>query len=157
MPHFEDSSGEHARVAAQIDADVGVEHVADVYARALLAAAENAGFTQTVLDEFDALVSDVLDRHPKFEAVLVSALISDEEKVGIVERLLGGRVSATFANCLKVIARHGRLDCLRAIHRRVKVLYDEWRGRIQVQVSTAAPVSDALATRIAENLRATFG
>ena len=55
------------RPAAEIEADVGVEHVADVYAKALLGAAETAGQTDAVLDEFDALVADVLDRSPQFE------------------------------------------------------------------------------------------
>ena len=32
---------------------------------------------------------------------------------------------------LKVVARHGRLDCLRAIHRRARVLEDKLRNRVR--------------------------
>ena len=40
MAESRDITAEHARTAAQIEADVGVEHIADVYAKALLDAAE---------------------------------------------------------------------------------------------------------------------
>jgi F-type H+-transporting ATPase subunit delta len=157
MAEFDDVTAEDARTAAQIEADVGVEHIADVYAKALLAAAENAGLTQTVLDELHAVVTEVLDRFPKFGAILASGLISEEEKVGMVDRLFRGRVSDTLANFLKVVAHHGRLDCLRVILQQLKLLYDELRGRVQVQVATAAPLSGELAQRIADVLRTKLG
>jgi len=153
MAESKDITGEHAQTAAQIDADVGVEHIADVYAKALLSAAEGAGFTRTVLEEFDSLIAEVLDSFPKLEAILASGLVSIDEKAGILERLFDGRMSPTFVNFLKVVARHDRLDCLRVIHCRLGVLYDELQGRVQVQVATAAPVGDELAAGIAEKLR----
>lgn len=157
MAEFDDLSAEHSRTAAQIDADAGAEHIADVYAKALLGAAESAGFTLTVLDEFDSLISHVLDRFPKLEAILASDLVSSDEKARIVDRVLGGRASPTFVNFLKVLARHGRLGCLRAIHRRMGTLYDELRGRVRVEVTTAAPVRDDLAAGIGQSIRTAFG
>ena len=56
-----------AQRAAEMAADVGVEHVADVYAEALLGAADTAGQTGAVLDELDDLVAEVLDPHPGLE------------------------------------------------------------------------------------------
>ena len=56
MAESDDFQAEHAQTAARIDPDVGVEHIADVYAKALLGAAENAGRTDAVLDEFGRLV-----------------------------------------------------------------------------------------------------
>jgi F-type H+-transporting ATPase subunit delta len=152
-----DINAEHAQVAAQIQADVGVEHIAHVYAEALLGAAEKAGQTPTVLDEFDSLVADVLNRHPKLETILSSALISHEEKVGILDRVFGRRASPTMLNFLKVVSHHGRLDCLRAIHVQAHKLYDKVRGRVQVELTTAAPVTDELAGRIVAGMRGAVG
>src|SRR5574340_1799768 len=120
MHESEDYAAEDARTAAQMEADVGVEHIADVYAKALLGAAEGAGVTAEVLSEFNSLVEDLLDRFPRFDAVLASVLVSAEEKAESLERVLGGRASPCFLNFLKVLARHGRLDCLRAIHLQVR-------------------------------------
>lgn len=157
MAESKDLTAEHARAAAQIEADVGVEHIANVYAKALLDTTEKAGQTVAALDEFDAVVSKVLDRFPKLEAVLVSILVSPEEKLAVIDRVLGGRVSPTLVNFLKVVARHGRLDCLRAIHCQTHALYEKHRGRIPVRLTTAAPLSPASAEHIAEGLRAKLG
>ena len=74
-----------------------------------------------MIDEFDAVMAEVLDRFPKLEAVLASVLVSPEEKSAVIDRVLGGRVSPMLVNFLKVVAHHGRLDCLRAIHRQTHV------------------------------------
>ena len=116
MSESRDITAEHARAAAQMEADVGVEHIADVYAKALLDATEQAGQTAAVIEEFDAVMADVIDRFPKLEAVFDSILVLPEEKAALIDRTLGGRVSPMLVNFLKVVARHGRLDCLRAIH-----------------------------------------
>ncbi len=157
MSEFDDQNAEHTQAAAQIESDRGVEHIADVYARALLGAAESAGFTQTVLDEFDALIVDVLGRFPKLDAIFASGLISPDQKIGVIDRVFGERFSATFIHFLKVVARHGRLDCLRAIHRRTGELLDELLGRVRVDVTTAAPFGDSLAESIKQNLHAALG
>jgi F-type H+-transporting ATPase subunit delta len=148
-----DITAEHARIAAQMEADVGIEHVANVYAKALLGATERAGQTESVIEDFDAVVAEMVGRFPKLEAVLDSALVRPEEKAALIDRILGGRVSPVLANFLKVVARHGRLDCLRAIHQQTHALYDKLRRRIPVQLTTAAPVDPAMVGRIAENLR----
>ena len=153
MSEADDLTAEHARAAAQLDADVGVEPIARVYAQALLGAAEKAGRSEQVLEEFDRLMGDVLARFPKLEAVLRSGLVSVEEKAGILDRVFGGRISPLLLNFLKVVAGRGRLDCLAAIHHQARRLQQQRRGLVRVDVTTAAPLGSELADRIAESLR----
>ena len=141
MAESRDVTAQDARTAAQIEADVGVEHIGDVYARGLLGAAEAAGQTAAVVAEFDAVVDEVLNRFPRLETVWASALVSPDDKAGIIDRVLGGRMSPLMVNFLKVVARHGRLDCLRAIHAETHVLYDKLKNRIRVRLTTAAPLA----------------
>ena len=141
------------QAATETASDVGMEHIAHVYAEALLGAAETAGQTEAVLDEFDDLMAEVLDSSPQFERVLASGLIPHEEKVGILDRVLGGRASPTMLNFLKVLSRHDRLDCLRAIHRQVRTLHERFHGRVPVRVTTASPVDDQVAERIVRSVR----
>jgi F-type H+-transporting ATPase subunit delta len=148
----DDSQARDARAAA--NADVGVEHVGAVYAEAFLGAAETAGLTESLLAQFDSLLADVLDPFPKLEEILASALVAHDEKADILDRTLGRQASPVFLNFLKVVARHGRLDCLRVIHRQTHELYDRMRGRVPVRVTTASPLAGELAGRIAQNLRA---
>jgi F-type H+-transporting ATPase subunit delta len=157
MAESQDITAEHARVAAQMEADVGVEHIANVYAKALLDTAEQAGQTAAVFDEFDAVAAEMVGRFPKLEAILDSILVLPEEKAALIDKIMGGRVSPLMVNFLKVVARHGRLDCLRAIHCQAHAMYDKLRGRVPVRLTTAAPVDPAMAGRIVENLRAKIG
>jgi F-type H+-transporting ATPase subunit delta len=141
-----------AQFAAEFDPDVGAEQVAAIYAEAVFNAAESAGAAESVLAEFDSLIVDVLNRQPKFEEILGSALIGHDEKAGILDRAFGSTASTMMVNFLKVVSRHGRLECLRAIHRQVHAVYDKARGRVPVELVTATPVSDAEAAAIAKNL-----
>lgn len=142
-----------AQLAAQIDADVGVQHVGAVYGAAFLGAAEKAGQTDALLAEFDSLLADVLDRFPRLEQLLGSGLVSHDETAEVLDRTLGAQASPLLLDFLKVVSRHGRLDCLRAIHQQVHELYDRMRGQMTVQVSTATPLSGDMAGRIAQNLK----
>jgi F-type H+-transporting ATPase subunit delta len=157
MAESQDLTAEHARTAAQIEADVGVEHIARVYAKALVGATEHAGQTDAVIDEFDAVVADVLNRYPQLEAVLASPLVSEEEKSGAIDRVLSGRVSPVLVDFLKVVARHGRLDCLRAIYQEAHATIDELRNRIPVRLTTAEPLVAEELQRVADGLRAKLG
>jgi F-type H+-transporting ATPase subunit delta len=109
------------------------------------------------LDEFDAVVRDVLDAHPGFEQLMASAMLSAEEKSGLLDRVFAGRASELMINFLKVVARHGRLDCLRAINRAAGRLRDERRNRVQVEVTTAAPLDAAAQRTLSTALRAKLG
>ena len=149
----EDRSARDARLAAEVQPDVDIEQVAEVYAEAFLGVAQRAGQPQALLDEFDSLLTDVLDRFPTLEKILASAQVSHEEKLGILDRALGGRASGPLLNFLKVVSRRGRLDSLRPIHRHVRAMYERMLGQVHVRLATAQPIPDALADRIAERLR----
>ncbi|MBN1910791.1 MAG: ATP synthase F1 subunit delta [Pirellulales bacterium] len=153
----EDRTARDAQWAAERDVDVPREHVGDVYAEAFLGAAENVSASGALVDVFDSFVDDMLDPFPQFEEVLASRLISHEEKLGILDRVLGPRVPVLFLNFLKVVSRHDRLDCLRAIHRQAHVLYDKLRNRVPVELTTPVEIDDALAQRVADKLRELIG
>jgi F-type H+-transporting ATPase subunit delta len=136
------------------EVDVGAYHLGMVYAKALLGAAEKAGNTDEVLAELDALVDDVLRRHPQLDAALATAMITNENKATIVDRVFAGRVTTVFLNFLKVVAGHGRGGCLRAIRKAARDLLDQKLGRVRVRLTTAAPFDDELARRIENQLRA---
>ncbi len=157
MPNPADPTAEHARAAAEIEANVGAERIANVYAAALLGATEKAGDTETVLDEFDALLDDVFARFPGVEDVLGSALVSHEEKTVLLDGVFQGKLSSRFLDFLKVLSRHGRLDCLRPVRRQARIQVDRLRGRVRVRLSTATPLADAVADTLIENLRKLLG
>jgi F-type H+-transporting ATPase subunit delta len=137
--------------------DPAKQRLGTVYAKALLGASEKAGQTDRVLEELDSLVTDVLDKLPDFEEALRTPRIGPEEKVQLISRVFGSRVSPLTLNFLKVVAQHERLDTLRAIQRAARKLANEMRNRIEVLVETAAPISNQLRATISSRLQQVLG
>lgn len=133
----------------------GVDHKTSrlgvVFAQALIGAAGKEA--DSVIGELDALVNDVLDRHPELETALGSNLISNEDKYKIVDHAFTGRVSTTLSNFLKVVVEHGRGEVLRAVQEAAHDLLDAAHRRVRVQVTTATPLDDASARQIVDTLR----
>jgi len=132
--------------------DAGREHLGHVYGQALLGAAEKAGVTEQVMAELDSLVDDVLEKLPNLRNVFAAPKVTAEEKERILDKILGG-ASRVLLQGLKVMARHGRLDCVRDVRLAFRKLLNELRGRVEVLVRVATPISDAQLGQIADKLR----
>jgi len=130
--------------------DVDIEKLARVYAQAGLGAAGDA--VDGLMDELNSLVSDVLDKFPELEQMFGSALVSQEEKLGMLDRVFGGRLSVATLNFLKVLAKHDRLGMLRHVVRSADQLWQEQSGRMPVKVQSAVPLDKTLM----QELRATL-
>src|SRR3954453_17630187 len=89
--------------------DVSRQHLGNVYAKALLAAAEKAGQADQVVGELESLVFDVLNKLPKLDTIIKTPRLTHEERLPILERAFGGRVSPTTLPFLQVVSRHGRV------------------------------------------------
>ena len=137
--------------------DPGRQQIGTVYAKAILGAAEKQGLTDEVLEELQSLIEDVLDKLPQLREALQSPRLDAEQKIALLDRAFGGRMQPLLLTSLKVLARHGRLDCLRAILSEAHKLYNEIRGRIEVRVRTATPISAALREQITQRLTAMLG
>lgn len=139
------------------DIDPALQQLGGVYAKALLAATEKVGQSEAVLEELDSFVSDVLEKNPKFEDLLVSAIVSAEEKERILGRTVGNQASKLFGNFLKILARNGRLDAVRAVQRAAHDQLNQLRGRVRVDVTSAAPLNDQLTQQLTDRLRGMLG
>lgn len=132
--------------------DPAAQQIGTVYAQSLVAAAEEAGETQSVLEEFDSFIDDVLDNQPRFAEVLASVLVAADEKISLLDKVLASQASKTFLNFLKVVAKHGRLDYLHSMRQAAHAVYDEARGHISIEVRTATELDDASAEKIRTTL-----
>jgi len=137
--------------------DSGREHVGAVYAKALLGAAVTAGEAAAVVEELDSFVDDVLDRLPIFEATLASPRVPAEAKLALLDKGLAGRMSDTLLTFLKVVCRHQRFDCMRAIRRAAWHLWNQWEGRVDVLVRTPTPLSAELHELMTRRLESLLG
>src|SRR5436190_340658 len=136
----------------QDSVDASRQHLGTVYAKALLGAAEAAGQADQIVEELESLVTDVLDTLPQLDEAMKSPRLTHEERLPILEKAFGGKLSPTTLTFLKVVSKHGRLDCLRAIARSARKQLNTTRGRVEVIVETAYPLSNPIRERIVGRL-----
>ena len=137
--------------------DVTVEKIARVYAEAALGAAEAAGVSERLVEELTELVTDVLDRFPKMEAILSTELVSQEHKRALLERVFLGRIAKTTFGLLQILAQHGRLGILRNVAQSASQLWQARSGRIEIEVKYASAPDQALQMEVAGALRSALG
>src|SRR4051794_18344671 len=137
--------------------DAGHQQLGTVYAKALLGAAGKAGQADQAVEELESIVSDVLTKLPQLDEALKTPRLTHEERVPILDKAFGGRISNTTLTFLKVVSKHGRLDCLRAIARSARKLLNTVRGRVEVIVETAYPLSNPIRDRITGRLTEMLG
>ena len=140
--------------AGHVTADIDLEgrQIARVYAQGLFGAAEDSDQAEAIVAEMTSLVEEVLNQHPEFESLLGSAMMSEEEKVGMLDRVFKGKMSSLLLSCLKVIAEHDRLGCLRVIAEELDALFNTSRGRVVMELTLAAETDDALVEQISSAL-----
>ncbi len=148
------SESDTKRKARETVFDVDVEKLARVYAQAVLDA---AGDQAAVMDELQALVSEVLDRYPDCEQMLASELLSQDEKLEMIDRVFGGSLSATALSFLKVMGDHGRLGFLRQVVRSAQTVWDERNNRRKVRIELAQEAAPPLLQELVNKLQQSLG
>jgi F-type H+-transporting ATPase subunit delta len=128
--------------------DVDAERLARVYAEAALGAAGDLAAQESLVEELESLVNDVLSRDPRIEEVFASELIPEEDKLAMIDRIFGGRASQILVNVLKVMARHKRLGVIRPLAAVARKLWQQRAGRLPVQLETAQELDPALEQEI---------
>lgn len=142
------------RVSSVLE-DPSAKAIARVYARSFLDAA-GAVSVATSLEELASFVGDVLAENPLFAALLESQIVTRDEKIGIIDRVVEPLGSDLFANFLRVLARHDRLDLLPLILDEANREYESRTGKKRVQVRSATPVSSRALQTIRQRLVEVF-
>lgn len=138
-------------------ADVSARRIARVYAQALLDAADKAGTTDEVLNEFQALILEVFGAEPRLETLFSSAAVGRIARQAALEKVFQDRASPLFYSFLQVLNDHERLDLLRPILAVALEVNDQRHRRLRVHVATAVPMPQDQAQRLEEGLRNHFG
>jgi len=131
--------------------DPSAQAVAAVYAEAFLDAAASADVKEA-LDEFSSFVDDVLANNPELAVILQSSIVARDEKIALIDNIVGRFGSETFANFLRVLAKHERLDLLPLIAAESRVRHEKRMGQQRVQVISATELAADVTDRIGKKL-----
>ena len=145
---------EEVRIANVFDDEQ--QYVGEVYAKALIGAATTSGNLDGICSQLTSVVTDILDRQPKFEAALSSPKVSQDARARLLDKVFSGKVDPTLLTFLKVLCRRGRLGFLRAIERAASRMRDDAMGRKRITVTTATALSAPEQASLLEQLKKTF-
>jgi F-type H+-transporting ATPase subunit delta len=131
------------------------ESVARRYARAAFELALERGQSPedwlADLDTIEGVVSD-----PDVNRVLTSPKLSFEEKRSLVDRATSG-LDPLRRNFLYLLLDRNRVELIGAIRREFRAMVLEHQGIAEATVTTAVPISDAEAARVADQLSRLVG
>ncbi|MGL4461669.1 MAG: ATP synthase F1 subunit delta, partial [Planctomycetia bacterium] len=136
--------------------EMGEARVAEVYAMALWGLAEDAGTTQSVVEEVGVLVREFLDPHPELEVFFSLGSITQSRRAEMIDRVFANRFSDAVYGFLHTLNRRGRLGVLRSVARRLQERWDDSQGRVAVVARTAAPLAGDQVTALLNMLRERF-
>ena len=136
--------------------DPGAKAVASLYARSYLTAAKQNNVSDAP-EELASFVDDLLAKSPDLQDLLTSDSLGREDKLGLVDRVVAPKSTEFFANFLKVLVRHGRVDLIGAIREVVVQVQEELAGSQRVQIRSAKPLSDKSRAEITTQLKSKLG
>ena len=123
----------------------------ELYAQSLLGTLPDNDQAEEVAQELEALVN-LLNSIPDATNLLAGWSIPADQRISMVQRLFAGRVSEKIEAFLTVLNRHGRMLILSAAVRGFRKLLDRREGKIDVQLTTAAPLDDSQVSEIRREL-----
>lgn len=130
---------------ASVMEDPSAQAVARVYSEAFLAAARGAnpeGGMEGSFEEYRSFLDDVLANQPQFCDLLMSGLVNRDDKVKMIDNVVGTHASPVFVNFLRVLARHERLELLPLVLRLAEAKHEEQSGKRPVRLVAAKPLND---------------
>lgn len=137
--------------------DLGRQRIGSVYAKALLGAADEAGQTTVVLEEFRSLLDDVIAQREDLRHAIAGAILTEEQRLDVLNKAFGDKMNPVLLTFLKVVTQHGRQDCLREIYEAAKKIDNQRRGLIEVIATTAAELPEQLAASLTDRLKEKLG
>lgn len=130
--------------------------IADEYAEAALALAEEHGVTDTFLSELNDFVV-YMRSDEAFGNFMESPIIEDDERGEVLERSLRGKMSDLLLETILVLNRKGRAAMIPLFFERFRAALEHSRNEVEVLVTTAHPLTAGLRERLLEVLAKTTG
>ena len=129
---------------------MAAESVARRYARAIFEIAlERQQPLESWLSDLQAIQAALAD--PSVQPTLASPKLSFDQKRELIDRALGG-VDELRRNFVYLLVERGRLELLGAVVREFRAMMLDHQGIAEATVTTAVPIDDAEAERIAQQL-----
>ncbi len=125
--------------------------VGNVYGEALYDLAKSENLAQSILQELDVLKIS-FTQEPDFLRLLSAPNLSKQERCGVLDETLKGKVHPYVLNFLKILTEKGYarhyVDCVEAYRQH----YHQDNGILSVKAVTAVPLTEAQSQKLQQKL-----
>ncbi len=129
---------------------------ARVYGEALFGAAKEQGIVPAIREESGTFL-DALGQVPRFRTLLEAPHIPTEDKVAIVNRVLGSGANPLLRNFVLLLLRRNRIDVFGAALAEYRRIADRDLGVSRAKLTSARPMDDAERARVQAGLERKTG
>ena len=130
--------------------------VANNYGGALYDLAKEEGLSQQIIKEINVL-SESFTAEPAFIQLLSTPSIPKQERCQIIDDSLRNKVHPYVLNFLKILTEKGYIREFSGCCQVIRSRYNKDNGILPVTAVTAAPLSDAMRTKLSEKLSQVTG
>ena len=123
----------------------------EIYAKSLYSLASDEGLAAEILEQMQT-VRDILAAEPDFVTLLAASNITKEERTGMLDACLRGKVQQYLLNFLKLLTENGLIRSYGACCDAYEKLYNDDNGILLVSVVSAAPLTEEQKQRLKEKL-----
>jgi len=124
---------------------------ADVYAKSLYSLAFEEGVAEEIFRQMQT-VREIIAAEPDFVTLLAASNITKEERTGMLDTCLRGKIQPYLLNFLKLLTENGLIRSYGACCDAYEKLYNEDNGILTVSVVSASPLSEEQKQRLKEKL-----
>lgn len=125
--------------------------IADSYAQALLELSEERGNSDEVLAELGELAA-YLGKDAALADFLASPAVDEESRQAAMEKMFRNRMNDLLLDTLQVLNVKGRSSIIPTLYERYRSALERARGAVDVQVTTAVPLTDELRDRLGQTV-----
>jgi len=127
-----------------------MEEIARVYGDALFDVAQEEGKLDEIRSELSEF-AEALDEDRDLQVFFFSPYFSSQEKRDGIEKAING-ASDEFSNFLALLAEKHRMPAIFRIRTYYDELWAEENKRLEVRITSAVPLSDAVVKRVGEEI-----
>ena len=121
------------------------------YASALLSAAEEGNFLDSIVSELK-VVKEVLENSKDLVQAMRSPLVKGDKKIHILEEIFKDSIGEKLFLFLKLVARKKRAGLLPEIIDEFQIILDDKWGSINVDITSAVKLSDEQSKELVKKL-----
>ena len=103
------------------------------------------------------MLANVLAKNPEFAQLLMSGIVGRDEKIQLIDNVIGPAGSDRFTSFLRVLARHDRLELLPVIFAESQQQHEIRSGQRRVRVRSAVALTDEVQNQLKQQLSKRFG